>query len=264
MIKKFKIILTFIVIILVVIFGTYFSLTKDKFAVAHFIQYNSSIAAELNTNYTIDLAYFIEKNHKDKISTKSIVSINFKNSVTTQVKSYKLVKSDSSKKYDIRNITLDVSFQKPGKEKVRYIEIKFDDNSVEEYLVGIWNFNVSKDKNEEKLVMSDTFPLVSNDFNGYNFSFTNTTANDIKVIDLGIDLNETSLENKPINIKPKGTEKVVIKTSTKNKDKFYIIKPKLSYVYNNKVYAYYPFATYYGFLNMTDADIDKEVEKTSI
>ncbi|CAH1190093.1 hypothetical protein PAECIP111892_00001 [Paenibacillus auburnensis] len=264
MTKKLKIILTFILIILVVIFGTYFSLTKDKFASAHFIQYNSSIAAELNTNYTLDLAYFIEKNHKDKISNKSIVSINFKNSVTTQVKSYKLVKSDSSKKYDIRNITLDVSFQKPGKEKVRYIEIKFDDNSVEEYPVGIWNFNVSKDKNEEKLVMSDTFPLVSNDFNGYNFSFTNTTANDIKVIDLGIDLNETSLENKPINIKPKGTEKVVIKTSTKNKDKFYIIKPKLSYVYNNKVYVYYPFATYYGFLNMTYADIDKEVEKTSI
>lgn len=236
---------------------------KERYSTAHFIQYNSSIAAKEQTNYTIDLAYFIKKNHKDKISSKNITSIAFKNSKTTLIQSFKLVKSDSSKMYDIRNISVDVSFPQSGKEKVNYIDINFDDNTHEEYPIGDWNFNISSDNNEEKLVMSDTFPLVSNDFDGYQFSFTNTTAKDIKVIDVEVDLNETSLDKQSIMIDPQQTKKTLIKADIKNNNKFYIIKPKLSYVYDNKIYSYYPFATYYGFLSMTDDDIKKEVDKTS-
>ncbi|GIP53123.1 hypothetical protein [Paenibacillus vini] len=252
--------------ILVIIIITFIVLPKKSvFGKPHFVQYNASFSAPSGSSYTIDLAYFVVKGSKNILDPQLIKQIKFKNSNTTNIESINYKKSDSSKKYDIRNLALKVNFINSGKENLNNIVVTFNDNTVREYSIGHWYFDVSNHNEESNYIeMGEEFPLVTNDFNGYNFNFKNNSSKKIEIIDLGINLFEAKLKNYNLSIDPYSRLNTLLEASSLNKDnKFYIIRPKITYQYDNKSYAYFPYATYYGFLSMNDKDIDNEVSKTN-
>lgn len=263
-IKKISIVIISVIITLTVVY-IYFS-SKNKYGPPHFIQYNSSFAADVNSSYVIDLAYFVERNYVNPISNKRIGRVAFKKSKLTKITDFKFIKSDTSNKYDINNISMSVDFIEKGVENITELEIHYEDGSIVDYNIGNWFFCISDMQTGDHLEMGSKFPLIASAFHGYNFNFKNLTDQDIEVDHIEMGFKNVEIRTpKMLLIKAQheiGELLPLVMNNLTNSNKFYIIRPRVDYNYNGNTYSYYPYATYYGFLSLTEEDIEKEVLKT--
>ncbi|WP_054749733.1 hypothetical protein [Ruminiclostridium josui] len=128
--KKFRtlsicVVTIFLIGLLLVIL--FFQRTNFKGNGYHFIQFNSSFAAEQHSNYVIDLPYFIKSSNKDILLKDNILNIRFKNSSLTEVEKFDLKFGDKLRNYVTKTVSLTTKFIKSGKENIKYIEVTLKD-----------------------------------------------------------------------------------------------------------------------------------------
>jgi hypothetical protein len=263
-IYRIKIILSIILAIILLLSGCSVQ-KKTEFKDPHFIQYNSSFSAELGSSYTIDLAYFLEKDSEDMINPEKILYITFKDSKNLKVNNFRFINSRPSKLYEIKNIILEVEFIDIGNERINELEIRFNDNSIKTYPIGDWNFSVhpEQDNKVKYLEMGSKYPIVGSVFQGYAMSFINNSSTNLTITDVEINLDGVIFNKEKITIRSLEEYNDLLKPRKFNDDnKFFIVRPKITYEVNQETYNYYPFAQLYGLINMTDEDINNEAAKT--
>jgi hypothetical protein len=108
-----------------------------------------------------------------------------KNSKSVEIKKFSFINSESTQKYDVRNIELDLHFSEVGEEKITELQINFKNNQSKTYKIGDWYFNVENKESIDKspIEMGNDYALVSNFFDGYMVNLVNNSTEYLKLID---------------------------------------------------------------------------------
>ncbi|BBI34605.1 hypothetical protein [Cohnella abietis] len=240
--------------------------SKKQYEEPHFIHYNTSFYAEKESDYTLVLNYLINKNSNDYLVPSEVESIRFKDAKNVEIKKFNFFDSESSKVYKVKNIELNLHFTNLGKENLTELEITFKDKSSKSYKIGNWFFNVeSKDSlDKSPIEMGEDYAIVSAVFDGYLINLKNMSGGNATINDLLINLKEVQID-KPsaLEFDSSGNVKIKIPATIGDRSyKFYIIRPKVMYTYKGQKHSYFPYASLYGVINVTDADFENEYKKT--
>jgi len=264
--KKYTYLLLFIFIAILIYMLNKTLIVTKKDADNYFIQYETFFSAPAKSEYNIDIAYFYNKNMKNPLNNDNIQKISFKNSNLTNIKNFKIVKSDSSKKYDIGTLSLSIDFLNEGKETIEFLEVLLVNGEKLTYPIGKWSINVSNDKIGNHLLIGNEHPVMTKYFNNkYRFSLKNNYNGCVKVTNIDVYSPNYSSSFKEFTINSHKEFKDVLyfePIDKSDKVNFSIIRPKIEYLVNNNKYAFYPNVTYCGYLNITDETIEKEVQKS--
>ncbi|WP_156889525.1 hypothetical protein [Paenibacillus harenae] len=256
--------LVLLVCLMMTIIYTVSCSTKRVNEDAHFIHYNSSFYAETGTDYNISITYILKKDSDDYIEPSQVESIRFKQSKNVEVKSFEFYKSESSTKYQVKNIELGLHFSNTGEEKLTDLEIFFKDKTSKSYPIGDWYFNVeNKDPlNKSPIEMGQNYAVVSAFFDGYLVNLINNSKETVKVNAISINLKDVQLLQTPLDFDASGKLFIKIPASIKDSlNKFYIVRPKIEYTLNGEKHNYYPYASVYGVINLTEKDFDNEYNR---
>ncbi|MGK9252163.1 hypothetical protein [Paenibacillus humicus] len=231
----------------------------------HFIQYNASFYAEKDSEYPLSISYLNTRNSKSVIKPENVTSIQFGKDKLVKIKNYKFYESNPSKKYSISNIELNLSFPEIGKEEVHELTINFIKGNPITFPIGNWIFNIEPESsNKEFLEMGKDYGVVFPKFDGYRLNFYNKSNEKISISDVKIQLKSVKFEKSNYTINPKTTLTTINKIKGKPaSDMFFIIRPKIEYKLNDQNYSYYPYASLYGNIEITDEDLEREFNKTS-
>ncbi|MGO4344533.1 hypothetical protein AB4Z45_03440 [Paenibacillus sp. MCAF9] len=233
---------------------------------AHFIHYNTSFYAEKGSEYTLVITYLLKKNSNDYLDPTVVESINFKNSKNVQIKNFSFFNSESTGKYDVKNIEMVLSFNNLGIERLSEIEINFKNRSSKNYTIGNWYFNVENKDSIDKspIEMGEDYAIISSFFDGYLVNLVNKSSEKVLLNEVHINLDDVLMESTKLEFDLSGKLKSKIEANIDNPSyKFYVIRPKVSYTYEGKKHSYYPHASLYGVINLTENDFDKEYLKTT-
>ncbi|OBR65303.1 hypothetical protein A7K91_15215 [Paenibacillus oryzae] len=92
----------------------------------------------------------------------------------------------------------------------------------------------------------------------------NQGESNVAINDIHINLDKVAMERKGFQIDSKGNLQEII--AAKNEEpsyKFFIIRPRIEYVYNGEQHSYYPYASLYGTIKISEQDFDNEYSKST-
>jgi hypothetical protein len=256
-------------IILLIILNAIFLVScssNARYDDAHFIHYNTSFFAEKGSDYKLSIAYLNKKGFESSIVPSEVASISFNNSENVRIEDFNFYDSPSTDKYDVRNIELNLHFIHTGAETLNELKINFSDGSYKSYPIGNWYFEVENKDSLDKspITMGEDFAIVSAFFDGYMVNLINQGDSDVAINDIHINLDKVAMDRKGFQIDSKGNLQEII--TAKNEDpsyKFYIIRPRIEYVYNGEQHSYYPYASLYGTIKISEQDFDNEYLKST-
>lgn len=260
--KVYFLIFTIAILILLLIIYKKF---LGGFGSNYFIQYTSFVAMPAKSKYNIDLGYFIKRGERDILNKKNIASVSFVNSKLTQINDINFIEGSTTKKYNIRTLSLDVSFLSSGTENVDHIRVAFYDGSEKIYSVGNWRFVVSDLTEGSHLETSSYFPAACGNFSSYFMKFKNISDKSMTVNKLILEVPKVTTDFKEFTVNPKGEiDKEYPYTFINERPeahRIYFIKPRVDYTLDKSTYAYYPPGTFYGTLNLNDEMVEQEVSR---
>lgn len=232
--------------------------------VPYFIQYKSYVSSPIDSTYTIDYVYFSNKNEKDLFNEKGIDKVILKDSQNVIVENFKINEGGKSKKYKIMTLALTLKFINEAKEKIKFLDIYFKDNTMITFPVGEWYFDISGLPVGNHLRIGNRYNLVTKYIYDYYLSIENTSKDNLEINRLSVDIENVMFDFEKFILEPNASVNRLIKIKITNltlNHTFYYIKPRVEYNVGNDEFAFYPFGVNYGLLNMTDETIENEVQK---
>jgi hypothetical protein len=136
-----SIIMVITVLVIIVLSLNYSS--KKELGKPYFIQFNSYVASQINTYYTLDFVFFIDKNKENIITSNNIERVEFSDINNAQIEKYEFKNGSVAKKYKIITLSITTKFTKAEKDTLKKLNIIFKNGEVKRYPVGNWIFDVS-------------------------------------------------------------------------------------------------------------------------
>lgn len=260
-----------LILLIIITFSTILIIKKtflNGYGDDYFVQYTSFVAMPQNSIYNLDLIYFIKKGDKDILIKKNIINVVFANSKLTKIANIDFSEESRFKKYKSKTLSLVVSFPHTGVETVDHIEITFIDGTKKVYPIGNWQFIVSDISEGEYIETASGLPGACSNTDGYFMRFKNNSDKTLIVSKLILDCpNITNNFNEfPVSGNEQIDKRFILKfvKGNRNVHNIYFLKPRIEYLLDNKTYAYYPFGTYYGVMNLNNKAIEQEIAKSKL
>ena len=260
-IKKLTIPVLLGILAIVLAFVGFKILTANKSV--YFIQYNSYVASPVNSSYTLDLGYFMDKNSKDSLTNETVGSVFFKGSKLTHVTNINFSPCSESSKYRIKTLSLDVKFTNQGKETINELDIFFRDGTKKTFPIGNWQFDINNSPVANFVQTTTGLPIACSKLSNYSICVNNTSDKEMKVNNLIFKNDGVNIDFTPFSVKSsESLTKTFQATSTSNsKHSVYFIKPRIEIACGDKTYSYYPPGSYYGIMNLSEKDMEDEIAK---
>lgn len=258
-ISKKKIIITSISIVLIsTLIGIYYCFFSAPWISDNkFIEFKGYIANDIDSTYPLNLPFIANRIVKNKIDIENIANISIKDSKLLKIKDFNISYGEKRKNYEIRTLTLTVSFVECGIENITDIEIILKSGEVINYPIGNLNFEIIDTEKEVSYLKLNSHIAMNQNASFYELDIENQSTDVIHITDIKVDIPGLSIENMLYSIDPNYSylKRYKIDKIDKDSNDFFIIKPIIKFKTDNKNKTFLPEGTTYGTMSINEKTI---------